>query len=192
MPIKKLQGAWSAAVLALLLALSHTAPAQTPEATPARKDPLGLGGLSGDRPPNARTEITAQKEATFDDAGNRAIFTGDVRVNDPQFTLTADKLTVILTKDRSGIAKAEAEGNVVIVQQTAGDAETGAIGRARRAIYEPASGDVTLIGWPEIQQGINRHVATEAGTRMVLNRDGRAKTFGASRTVITDTSDATR
>jgi hypothetical protein len=49
---------------------------------------------------------------------------------------------------------------------------------------------VTLSGWPEIQQGINRHIAANESTRMVLNRDGRATTEGASRTVITDTEGA--
>ncbi len=185
------------ATVLLLLCLAATpiaaqepaAPSPSPTATPAmRKDPLGIAGLGGDRPANSRTEITAQKEATFDEKGNKAVFTGDVRVNDPQFTLTADKLIVTLAADRSGIARAEAEGNVVIVQETKSD-QPGAIGRARSAVYEPESGNVTLSGWPEIQQGINRHIATEAGTRMILNRDGRARTYGGSRTVITDTPD---
>ena len=82
-----------------------------------------------------------------------------------------------------------AEGNVVNVQQTEAG-EKGAIGRARRAEYVPTTGVVTLIGWPEIQQGINRHIAANESTRMILNRDGRATTEGASRTVITDTEGA--
>jgi hypothetical protein len=41
---------------------------------------------------------------------------------------------------------------------------------------------------PEIQQGINRHIATSPGTRMIIQRDGRATTEGPSRTVITDTA----
>jgi hypothetical protein len=49
---------------------------------------------------------------------------------------------------------------------------------------------ITLIGWPEVQQGINRHLASQESTRMILNRDGRATTEGPSRTVITDTEEA--
>jgi hypothetical protein len=80
---------------------------------------------------------------------------------------------------------------VVIVQRTPDDKEgenKGAVGRAQRVEYTPATGRATLSGSPQIQQGINRHIATSPGTRMILNRDGRASTVGPSRTVITDTS----
>ena len=151
-------------------------------------DPLGLGKLGTDRPPGSKTEITAQKEATFDEQSNTAVFIGEVRVNDPSFLLSSDKLTVKLTPDRSGIERALAEGNVIIVQQTAESPEKAATGRAQRAEYIPATGRVTLSGMPEIQQGINRHIATSPSTRMIINRDGRATTEGPSRTVITDTA----
>lgn len=160
-----------------------------PEPTPAKKDPLGFGGLSKNRPKGSKTEITAQNEATFNEKENRATFVGEVRVKDVAFLLSADRLSVFLNKSRSGIERAVAEGNVVIVQQTEGG-EKGAVGRARRAEYIPSAGVVTLIGWPEIQQGINRHIAANENTRMILNRDGRATTEGASRTVITDTEGA--
>ena len=57
-------------------------------------------------------------------------------------------------------------------------------------MYVPATGTVTLSGWPEVQQGINRHVSTTPATRMVLHSDGRATTEGASKTLITDTQGA--
>lgn len=164
---------------------------RTGDATPPRQtDPLGFGALSKDRPKGSTTEITAQKEATFEEKENRAVFVGDVRVKDPAFLMNADRLTVFLNKDRSGIERAVATGNVIIVQQTGNPSEKGAVGRAREAVYVPASGLVTLIGWPEVQQGINRHVATTPDTRMTLHRDGRATTEGASKTVITDTEGA--
>jgi lipopolysaccharide transport protein LptA len=162
---------------------------RTGEAAPSRQDPLGFGGLSKDRPKGSKTEISAEREATFDEKQNRATFIGGVRVKDPAFLLSADRLTVFLNRNRSGIERAVAEGNVVIVQQTEGS-EKGAVGRARRAEYVPTTGVVTLMGWPEIQQGINRHIAANESTRMVLNRDGRSTTEGASRTVITDTEGA--
>ncbi len=167
-----------------------TAVAQNATPATSAKDPLGFGGLTKDRPKGSKTEIVAQKEATFNDAKNQATFVGEVRVKDPSFFLSADKLTVYLTKERSGIDKAVAEGNVVIVQQTKDTAEKGAIGRARIAEYVPSTGIVVLIGWPEVEQGINRHVAASQETRMILNRDGRATTEGPSRTVITDTTAA--
>ena len=154
----------------VLLALAATAAAQT------GADPLGLGPLAETRPLGSKTEITAQKEATFDEQKN------------PSYLLSSDRLTVFLTADRSGIERAVAEGSVVIVQRAAGEAEEnkGAVGRAERAEYLPADGRATLSGSPEIQQGINRHIATSPGTRMILHRDGRASTIGPSRTVITD------
>ena len=169
----------------IFLALAASAFAQT------AADPLGLGPLADNRPLGAKTEITAQKEATFDEKNNIAVFIGNVRVSDPGFVLAADKLTVTLAADRSGIDRAIAEGNVVIVQRTPEDKDgenKGAIGRAQRAEYVPSTGRATLSGSPEIQQGINRHIATSPGTRMILHRDGRASTVGPSRTVITDSS----
>lgn len=175
----------SAILIVLALACAATAHAQDP--SPVRKDILGLGDLGKDRPAGSVTEITAQTEATFEEQQSRAIFTGDVRVKDPAFLLSSDKLTVYLNKARSGIERAIAEGNVVIVQRTSDPGEKGAVGRARRAEYVPATGQATLSGSPEIQQGINRHIASSPETRMILNRDGRATTEGPSRTVITDT-----
>lgn len=170
------------AILAAAAALAAPSLAQT-----NRQDPLGLGQLGRDRPKGSTTEITAQKEATFDEKENRAIFVGDVRVKDVSFLLSADRLTVVLTKNRSGIERAIAEGNVVIVQQTKSPEEKGAVGRSKQAEYVPATGTITLSGSPEITQGINRHIATSPETRMILNRNGKATTDGPSRTVITDT-----
>ena len=181
----------------LILALGIACPQlsaqdmRTGDATaPRPSDPLGFGALSKDRPKGSTTEITAQKEATFSEKENQAIFIGDVKVKDPAFLLSADRLTVYLNKGRSGIDRAVAEGNVVIVQQTSNPSEKGAIGRSREAVYIPATGMVTLSGWPEVQQGINRHIATTPTTRMIMHRDGRATTEGASKTVITETQGA--
>jgi len=172
-------------IAALLLIVVGTASARAQTG----QDPLGLGPLADSRPLGAKTEITAQKEATFDEKRNTAVFVGKVRVSDPTFLMAADRLTVTLSADRSGIDRAVAEGNVVIVQRTSKDEEgKGAIGRAQRAEYIPGAGKATLSGSPQVQQGINRHIATSPGTRMILHRDGRAITVGPSRTVITDTS----
>ena len=157
---------------------------------PRREDPLGFGALSKNRPKGSTTEITAQQDATFDEKENKAVFKGDVRVKDPAFLLSCDTLTVHLVKERNAIDRAVAEGNVVIVQQSENPSEKGAVGKSRQAVYVPSKGEVTLIGWPEVQQGINRHIATDQSTRMILNSNGRATTEGASKTVITDTEGA--
>ena len=63
------------------------------------------------------TEITATKEAQFDTKTRSGVFIGNVKVVDPQFTMTADRLTVHLNRDEDGggLREAEADGHVVIV-----------------------------------------------------------------------------
>lgn len=159
-----------------------------PESTPSG----AFAGLGKDRPADAKTEITANKEATFDNAASVAEFVGNVKVRDPQFTLTCDRLKVTLSKTRKGMEMAEATGNVVIIQENTekNGQTTKAIGKAGMAIYVPASGEVTLKIWPSVQQGMNNQVATEESTVMILNRSGKSQTKGASKTVISETSEA--
>jgi lipopolysaccharide export system protein LptA len=75
-----------------------------------------FGDSSGGRP-KGPTEITATQEAQFDTKTRTGVFIGNVKVVDPQFTLTADRLKVHLNKDEEGggLNDAEAQGNVVIV-----------------------------------------------------------------------------
>jgi hypothetical protein len=111
-------------------------------------------------------------------------------VRDSQFTLTSDRLKVTLSKDRKGIAVAEAHGNVIIVQEKSDPQSIvqQAIGRAGEMTYKPDTGEVTLRDWPSIQQGINNQVATEQSTVMILKGTGQSRTIGGSKTLITDTS----
>ena len=151
-----------------------------------------FAGLGKDRPADAKTEILANKEATFDNAASVAEFAGSVIVRDPQFTLTCDRLKVTLSKSRKGMEMVEASGNVVIIQENTDKSgkTSKAIGKAGLAIYVPESGDITLKFWPSVQQGMNTQVGAEEGTVMFLNRSGKSRTVGPSKTVITDTSEA--
>ena len=201
-------------------------------ANDSKKGPDVLGG--NDSESKGPTEITAKEEVDFDGNAHTAVFVGSVKVIDPQFTMTADKLTVWMNKqeDGGGIKEAQADGNVIIVhlnqpKNNGQTAEAGAspgtspvantavtpqtktfgntsvfapatpsaspsatpvldTGRAQKAIYNAKQDAVTLIGWPQVTQGVNTHIATEEGTRMILYRDGRLQTFGPSRTVIED------
>ncbi|XHR27720.1 MAG: LptA/OstA family protein [Chthoniobacteraceae bacterium] len=166
------------------------------------------------------TEITCVGETLFDGKASTAIFIKDVRIVDPQFTLTADKLTAYLKKSdknpvpalpgpatptpaatptptpkpagaksepTSGLERAVAEGHVVITQERT-DEKTGEVttyvGRAAKAEYDAAKGEMTLSGWPQIQQGMNNQVATEEGTIMIMDKDGHLHTKGPSMTLI--------
>ncbi|MEI6035246.1 MAG: LptA/OstA family protein [Verrucomicrobiae bacterium] len=182
-------------IVLLLALMASSALAQTGPAMDQGEKSLPLNafaGLGKDRPANAKTEITANKEATFDNAANIAEFDGRVVVRDAQFTLSCEHLKVTLSKTRKGMELAEATGRVVIVQENIDKSgkPNNAIGHAESATYVPASGEVTLKGWPSVQQGMNNQVATEQSTVMVLSRNGKSRTIGPSKTAIVDTSDA--
>jgi len=185
------------AALLLLLTISGALAQSGPSMDQGEKQepasPMNaFAGLGKDRPADAKTEITANKEANFDKAASVAEFIGQVIVRDPQFTLTCDRLKVTLSKTGKGIEVAEATGNVVIIQENTGkpDQTSKAIGRSEFATYTPASGEVILKGWPSVQQGMNNQVASEQSTVMVLNRNGKSRTVGPSKTVIVDTKEA--
>jgi len=175
--------------LFIALCGAHVATAQSamnPGGAPA--DDSSLSVLPKERPKNAETVITAQQQATFDNKTSIAEFNGSVVVKDPQFTLTCDKLRAFLKPGGKGLEKVEAIGNVVIRQGNT-DAKGGevmSVARAGKAVFVPATGDIDLQEWPQITQGINAHVATEADTRMILNRAGKINTVGGSKTVIID------
>ncbi|HXM04119.1 MAG TPA: hypothetical protein VN939_16025 [Chthoniobacterales bacterium] len=208
--------------------------ASTEKGTADTKKGGGLLG-GGDSENKGPTEVTAKEEVQFDGNAHTAVFIGSVKVIDPDFTMTADKLTVWMNKqeDGGGIRDALADGNVIIVhintQKDKGPtADAGAsprttpvansslspqatpivnnglmplgtpsaspiatppvldTGRSQRALYNAKQDAVTLTGWPQVTQGLNTHIATEEGTRMILYRDGRLQTFGPSRTIIED------
>ena len=133
------------------------------------------------------TEIYAD-EAFFDSTKNKGIFSGRVKVTDPRFNLQSDKLTVFITKGQNqGLEKAIAEGNVGLVRDRPdpnGGPPTRAVGRADKAVYTAATGDVELTGTPRVQEGLNMHVATSADTVMIINQNSQLRTHGPSRTEI--------
>jgi lipopolysaccharide transport protein LptA len=139
--------------------------------------------------PNAPTvtDIYAD-EAFFDSTKNMGIFTGRVKVTDPRFNLQCDKLTVFITKGQNqGLEKAIADGNVGLVRDRPdpnGGPPTRAVGRADKATYTAATGDVELRGTPRVQEGLNMHVATSPDTVMVINQNSQLTTHGPSRTEI--------
>ena len=209
---------------------TRSTPAKVPggSASPAVKKQNDL--LQGSTQNKGPTEITSQ-ETQFDGQSRTGVFIGSVKVIDPDFTMTTDKLTVHMAKQEEGggLSSAEAEGNVIIVHaneakntKTGSDAGAPATptpsptpavssvladppgpspsptppvlstGRAQKALYDAKDQSVTLIGWPQITQGVNTHISTEEGTRMILYRDGRLKTYGGSRTIIQDKSEANK
>ncbi len=148
--------------------------------------PTKLFGQDGSNAPTT-TEIYAD-EAFFDSTKNVGIFSGRVKVTDPRFNLQSDKLTVFITKGQNqGLEKAIAEGNVGLVRDRPnpnGGPPTRAVGRADKATYTAATGDVELRGTPRVQEGLNMHVATSPDTVMIINQNSQLSTHGPSRTEI--------
>lgn len=146
---------------------------------------FGSAGQQSNEP--TTTEIYSD-EAFFDSTKNMGIFSGRVKVVDPRFNLQSDKLTVFITKGQSqSLEKAIAEGNVGLIRDRPdanGGPPTRAVGRADKATYTAASGDVELAGTPRVQEGPNLHVATSPDTVMVISQNSQLRTHGPSRTEI--------
>jgi lipopolysaccharide transport protein LptA len=145
----------------------------------------GSNALQSNEP--TTTEIYAD-EAFFDSSKSMGIFSGRVKVTDPRFNLQSDKLTVFISKgENQGLERAIAEGNVGLVRDRPdpnGGPPTRAVGRADKATYTAATGDVELKGTPRVQEGPNMHVATSADTVMIINQNSQLTTHGPSRTEI--------
>jgi lipopolysaccharide export system protein LptA len=78
-------------------------PASTPAITVAPRDdeenePVPPRDAEPGTPEATETEILATEGATFASKDRIAVFTGNVRVTDPRFQLSCDKLTVFLNK----------------------------------------------------------------------------------------------
>src|ERR1041385_5012184 len=152
----------------------------------AASNPFQLDNKTASNEPTT-TEIYAD-EAFFDSNKNIGIFSGRVKVTDPRFNLQSEKLTVFITKGQNqGLEKAVAEGNVGLVRERPdpnGGPPTRAVGRADKATYTAATGDVELRGTPRVQEGLNMHVPTSPDTVMVINQNSQLATHGPSRTEI--------
>ena len=86
------------------------------------------------------------------------------------------------------VAEANAGKRVFITQDKpdAGGKMQRSTGEGDRVTYDADSGDIVLTGMPEIQQGINRVIATSQETVMTLNRDGHMHAKGPHKTIIVD------
>ncbi len=184
-------------VLLLAAALGSAAMAQSPLA-----DPFAAKPEPAEQPVRKKgsTTVTAEKEATFDNAARQASFSGNVKVTDPEFQLTCDNLVVYLSDDKapakpggsaSALSKAVADGNVVVIQQRTTDAGDNKVyrGKAEHGVYDAVTEEFVLTGWPQVQQGFNSHIATEQGTVMTIRKDGQMVTKGGSRTEIQESPD---
>lgn len=85
-----------------------------------------------------------------------------------------------------GIDHAVAEGHVVILQKKAatkpGEEEKISIGRGEVGTFDNKTGDMTLKGWPSLEQNGSSLIASAEGTVMTIHRDSSLDTNGPSKT----------
>ena len=103
----------------------------------------------------------------------------------------ADRLAVVggppkPAASHGGLDRAVCEGNVTINQDKIDPDGTVShnLGHCRKAVYEAATGFITMTGLPDVQQGMNTCVALADDTVIVLNRAGQMQVYGLHKSVI--------
>ena len=82
-------------------------------------------------------------------------------------------------------------GRVIITQdkKEADGSTTNSVGKADKAVYNATTGDITMTGNPEIRQGISKVVPAEEGVTLIINRDGRYRAIGRTKTLLQDNNE---
>ena len=120
---------------------------------------------------NAPVDVEADR-IEVQDRADRAIFSGNVRVQQGSLNLTAARLTVAYSTGGSGvdIQRLDAAGGVTVRSPS----ETA---RGQFAVYDLNRRLITMIGGVTLEQGAN----TVRGGRLVINLDtGRAVVAGSA------------
>ncbi|WP_134725195.1 lipopolysaccharide transport periplasmic protein LptA [Paracoccus luteus] len=141
-------------------------------ASPLAAQTVAFGGSRADT--SAPVEMTADT-LTVDQSGGQAVFTGNVLIGQGEMRLSADKVTVTYAAGgQQKIQSLTATGGVTLVNGP--DAA-----EAAEAVYDVATGNVTLTGDVVMTQGRN----VLSGERMLVNlADGTAQVQGRVRSVL--------
>ena len=162
MPLPSLR---TALVLAILLA-----PGIAAQGAMAQGAGVAFGGLTQDT--SAPVNVTSD-ELAVDQASGLATFTGNVVVTQGDLKLTAPRVEVAYTADRSAIETVHATGGVTIVSPT--DAAEG-----REAVYTIGTGEVVMTGDVLLTQA----TSAISGQRLVIDLDtGKGAMTGRVQTV---------
>ena len=101
------------------------------------------------------TVITSDK-LRVDTEKKRGIFTGNVTVTDPKFTLKANEMEIFFSKKENGkIEQVVAVGKVELIQLDSGGGIAGGTARGEQAVYVLEKGEIVLTGNPSITQKDN-------------------------------------
>ncbi|AUM75377.1 lipopolysaccharide transport periplasmic protein LptA [Paracoccus jeotgali] len=141
-------------------------------ALPGLAQTVAFGGIKADV--SAPVELSADSLSVNQSTG-QAVFSGNVRIGQGEMKLAADEVVVHYAKDsQQKIDTLEATGNVTLVSGP--DAA-----EAERAVYDVATGNITLSGQVLLTQGQN----ILSGDSMQVNlADGTAQVTGRVRSVL--------
>jgi len=133
-------------------------------------------------PADSGFHITADEATKLDVKTQRVTFNGHVKLNSPQFDLTAKTVVVLLSKDKKTFKVAEATGDVNVQLKT-GPPEKRYRGQSSKAVYEPSAGMITMTGWPKIQGQGQEIIAAAPETKVMLyTASGKLLTEGRTQT----------
>jgi lipopolysaccharide transport protein LptA len=136
-----------------------------------------------DAPASGKIDVQSDRQADYDQANNKVIFTGKVELNSAAMRLRAERVEVFMKKGGGGMERVEATGNVLMRTQDTANGP-GQMASAGRASYNLKTGEITLSDWPKIQETGKAHISTDPSTKMYMFTDGRLRTDGPNRTII--------
>lgn len=134
-------------------------------------------------PASGKIDVQSDRQADYDQANNKVIFTGKVELNSAAMRLRAERVEVFMKKGGGGMERVEATGNVLMRTQDTANGP-GQMASAGRASYNLKTGEITLSDWPKIQETGKAHISTDPSTKMYMFTDGRLRTDGPNRTII--------
>ena len=150
---------------------------------PERPDKMPDKLPNFDSASSGKIDVQSDRQADYDQANNKVIFTGKVELNSAAIRLRAERVEVFMKKGGGGMERVEARGNVLMRTQDTANGP-GQMASAGRASYNLKTGEITLSDWPKIQETGKSHISTDPSTRMYMFTDGRLRTDGPNRTLI--------
>jgi hypothetical protein len=148
--------------------------------------------------PKKETRIIVTADAMIWDSKNSImVAAGNVDVQHPEFHLTSDELEVHMKKSEKGakpapaapvgeagmntsqLEKVIARGSKVIIEKVDEKGEL-VSGRCGLLIHNGVTEETTLRIWPQVAKGLQKQVADEAGTIMIITKEGALVTKGRS------------
>ena len=150
---------------------------------PARTDKMPDQLPSFNAASSGKIDVQSDRQADYDQANNKVIFTGKVELNSAAIRLRAERVEVFMKKGGGGMERVEAKGNVLMRTQETENGP-GQMASAGRVSYNLKTGEITLSDWPKIQEAGKSHISTDSSTKMYMFTDGRLRTDGPNRTLI--------